>query len=173
VAYSIRWGDGGSVCDGAMVTRRISCRIVRVFRFGNSPAYTVYRLFLASIDITLKRFQDTSRICGNIPRQCFEAAVSPATLHNATSVIKAAIGETEKLSEAVKNVNCGDTIHRAFQIRPSQIRFWDSCLVEPVSDWAFSEMMNELGKQSTDAAYKFYCAIKGSPLSFCAHRNDV
>ena len=44
-------------------------------RLSNSPAYTIYRLFLASIDITLKRFQEASRICGYIPRQCFEAAV--------------------------------------------------------------------------------------------------
>jgi len=92
-------------------------------------------------------------------------AVSPAKLCNATRVIKAAIKQTTKLSDAVINVNRGDKIHRAFQIRPSEDRFWDSCLVEPVSDWAFLEMMAELRRRSVDAAYKFYSAIQGSPNS--------
>jgi hypothetical protein len=126
---------------------------------------TMYRLFLESTDITLKRFREASHICGNIPRQCFEAAVSPAALRDATSEIKLAIKQTGKLSDAVINVNDGGTIHRAFQIRPSEDRFWASCLVEPVSDWALLEMMAELGRRNANGAYEFYCAIQGSPNS--------
>jgi len=57
----------------------------------------------------------------------------------------------------------GETVfHRVFQIRPlSEDRLWDSCIVEPVSDWAFSEMMRVLDKRRPGSAYEFYCAIKG------------
>jgi hypothetical protein len=122
-------------------------------------------LFLQSTDITLKRFQDISHICGNVPRRCFQAAVSPAKLRNAAKSIQIAIKQTDKLSDAVINVNRGGMIHRAFQIRPSEDRFWDSCLIEPVSNWALLEMMAELGRRSTNGAYEFYCAIQGSPNS--------
>jgi len=73
--------------------------------------------------------------------------------------------QTDKLSDAVINVDRGGTIHRAFQIRPSEDRFWVSSLVEPVSDWAFWEMMAELGRRNANGPYKFYCAIQGSPNS--------
>ncbi|KAM6504274.1 hypothetical protein JOM56_001217 [Amanita muscaria] len=53
--------------------------------------FVVTSLFLQGTDITLNRFQEASRICGNIPRRCFEAAISPAKLRNATAAIKAAI----------------------------------------------------------------------------------
>jgi hypothetical protein len=61
----------------------------------------------------------------------------------------------------------GETvINRAFQIRPlSEDRSWNSCLVEPVSDWAFSEMMDVLDKRGAGSAYEFYCAIKGCRVS--------
>lgn len=122
-------------------------------------------MFLHSTDITLKRFQDTSRICGNIPRRCFEAAVSSAKLCIATTAIKSAIKQTDKLSDTVINMNYDGKIHRAFQIHPSEDPFWESCLIELVSNWAFLEMMDELGRRSVNGAYKFYCAIRGSPNS--------
>jgi hypothetical protein len=162
VAYSIRWANRGSVYHGAVVARRISCCIVCVFRLSNSPAYTVYRLFLASIDITLERFHQTSHICGYTPRQCFEAAVSPDSLRDATQAITTAIRDIKELY-TLASVHGGETVHRAFQIRPSpESRRWNGCLIEPVSVWAFSQMMTVLDRRSMDAAYTFYCAIKGS-----------
>ena len=116
MAYSIRWANGGSVRHGAVVARRISCCIVRVFRLSKSPAYTVYRLFLASIDITLERFHQTSHICGYAPRQCFEAAVSPDSLRDATQAVTTAIREIKELSETLASMHGGETVHHAFQI---------------------------------------------------------
>jgi hypothetical protein len=166
VAYSIRWANGGSVCHGAVVARRISCFIVRVFRLSNSPAYTVYRLFLASIDITLERFHQTSHICGYTPRQCLGAAVSPDSLRRATQAITTAIKNIKELSDTLASVQGGETVHRAFQIRPSpESRGWNSYLTEPVSVWAFSQMMTDLDRRSMDAAYTFYLPSKG-PLIF-------
>ena len=53
-------------------------------------------------------------------------------------------------------------IHRVFQIRPSrEHRIWINCFVEPVSDWAFTEIMEELRRRRASAAYDFYCAVKG------------
>ena len=53
-------------------------------------------------------------------------------------------------------------IHRVFQIRPSHDhRMWINCFVEPVSDWAFTEIMEELRRRGASAAYDFYCAVKG------------
>jgi len=121
-------------------------------------------LFLQSNDITLKRLQEASCICGNIPRECFAAAASPRHLSLAKDKIRHAIDQTDNLSRTIINMRVGgDTvIHRAFQIRPlSEDRLWNSCLVKPVSDWAFSEMMDVLDKRRAGSAYEFYCAIKG------------
>jgi hypothetical protein len=74
---------------------------------------------MAKIDITLERFDETSRICGYTSRQCFEAAKSPRSLRDTTTVVTTAIRNIEKLSDFLANVNSGKTVHRAFQIRPS------------------------------------------------------
>jgi hypothetical protein len=117
---------------------------------------------MAKIDITLERFDQTSRICGYTPRRCFQAAVSPHSLCEATQAVITAIRDIKELSDIFADVNCGKTVHCAFQIRPStESRCWDSCLTEPVSVWACSQMMTDLNRRSTDAAYKFYCANKG------------
>ncbi|KIL60447.1 hypothetical protein M378DRAFT_168196, partial [Amanita muscaria Koide BX008] len=125
--------------------------------------FVVASLFLQSNDITLERLQEASCICGNIPRECFVAAVSPR-LSSAKDKIRNAIDLTDNLSRAIINMKVGGetVIHRAFQIRPLyEDRLWNSCLVEPVSDWAFSEMMDVLDKRRAGSAYEFYCAIKG------------
>jgi hypothetical protein len=142
---------------------RISCHVVRVFRSINSSAHTFYRLFLADVDITLKRFHDITSICGYIPRRCFAAGLSLEALSTATRIILTAIDETKNLSDTVAKVDNGRPIHHAFEIFPSpESRRWINCLVRPVSDWAFSQMMVELGRQGADAAYHFYEAIQGS-----------
>ncbi|KAM6495094.1 hypothetical protein JOM56_009717 [Amanita muscaria] len=130
----------------------------------------VYRLFLQMTDITLKRLQEVSYICGNIPRPCFLAAVSPDKVDQGKAQIKSAIQEIQDLFAVVLHTQDSDksqTIHRAFQVRPksSENRFWESRVVEPVSAWALSEMLIELRKKSMADAYKFYCTIKGSPDS--------
>ncbi|KAM6492684.1 hypothetical protein JOM56_012408 [Amanita muscaria] len=128
--------------------------------------FVVASLFLHKTDITLKRLQESSRICGNIPRRCFRAAVSPTALFDATNKIKDGIEDTEKLYDVVFNARRGNPIHRAFQIRPSpQSRFLVSCLVEPVSAWAFLIMLDELRKRNPDAAYQFFLNVRGSPDS--------
>ena len=121
-------------------------------------------MFLGRNDITLKRLQEASRICGNIPRECFDAAVSPLCLSDAKDNIREAINETNDLSGAILNMKGGNmVIHRSFQLRPlSEDRWWRNSLVEPVSDWAFMEIMNALDTRRAGYAYEFYCAIKGS-----------
>jgi hypothetical protein len=54
-------------------------------------------------------------------------------------------------------------IHPAFQICPSEHQFWCSCFIEPVSDWAFLQMITELDQRSADAVYNFYSAIGWCP----------
>ena len=130
---------------------------------------TVYSLFLQKTDIALKRLQEVSYICGNIPRPCFLAAVSPNKVDQGKALIRSAIQEIQDLFAVVlhpQDSNKSQTIHRAFQVRPksSENRFWESRVVEPVSAWALSEMLNELRKKSMGDAYKFYCTIKG-PLN--------
>jgi hypothetical protein len=146
-----------------MVAGRIARCIVRLFCSINSPTHLIYRLFLAGVDITLERIEATTRICGNNPRRCFDAAVSLATLSAATDEVLSAIKESQKLNDAVARAHAGQPIHRAFDIYPSsQSRHWESCLVQPISDWALSQIMAELDRQGADAAYNFYQNIQGS-----------
>ena len=127
---------------------------------------TSYRLFLQSIDITLKRFQDASNICGNIPRRCFKAARSPAYILNAKTEIDNAVQDIHKSHDVIAGVKRGDTIDRVFQIYPSNSsRIGGSCVIQPVSDWALSVMMKELRRRNQGAAYKLYHALQGSPSS--------
>jgi hypothetical protein len=120
-------------------------------------------MFLAGVDITLKRFHDTTSICGYIPRPCFAAALSPDALSSATREILQAIEETENLADTIIKVHNGQPIHCAFEIFPSPLsRRWINCLIRPVSDWAFSQMVIKLDRQGADAAYYFYRAIQGS-----------
>jgi hypothetical protein len=125
---SIRWGNESSIRHEAVVARRISCCIVRAFHLINSPAHTIYRLFLASIDITLKQFQKTTRICRQHTRRCFEAAVSLETLSDATDEVLGTIKESKGLADAVVKVYTGQPIHPAFQVYPSESKRWVSCL---------------------------------------------
>ncbi|EDR08850.1 uncharacterized protein LACBIDRAFT_326431 [Laccaria bicolor S238N-H82] len=107
----------------------------------------VASLLLEREDITPKRLQEASRICGNIPRECFSAAVSPDALQDAEKTIKGAIKNSNNLSDAFRRVSVGGetVIHRIFQIRPSsERRLWIDCFVEPVSDWSFLELLDEL-----------------------------
>jgi hypothetical protein len=123
-------------------------------------------MFLAGVDITLKRFRDITNICGHIPRPCFAAALSPDALLSATREILDAIDETKNLADTIAKVHNGRPIHRAFEIFPSpESRRWINCLIRPVSDWAFSQMLAELDRQGADAAYRFYRAIQGSRWS--------
>jgi len=71
-------------------------------------------MFLAGVDITLKRFHDTTSICGYIPRPCFAAALSPDALLSATREILEAIDETENLVDTITKVHNGRPIHRYY-----------------------------------------------------------
>ena len=116
---------------------------------------------MKNTDITLKRLQKASYICGNIPRTCFQAAVSPTLLRDAEDAITKAIKDSD-LSDVTSNLQRGDAIHRAFQIRPSfENRFWNGHLIGPVSDWAFKAIIENMHQRNMDDAYKFYRAIRG------------
>ncbi|KIL56102.1 hypothetical protein M378DRAFT_53335, partial [Amanita muscaria Koide BX008] len=139
-----------------------------VFTMGpwSREEFVVATLFLQMTDITLKRLQQASLICGNIPRPCFEAAASHTDLREAEKVIRNAIKQTEDLFKVDSKMQNGDNshiTHRAFQVRPelSENRFWHSSVAEPVSAWAFMEMLNVLHKRGRGEAYRFYCKIKG------------
>ena len=85
-------------------------------------------------------------------------------------MIRNAIQEIKDLFFVIshtQDIDKSQIIHRIFQVRPasSEDQFWESHLVEPVSAWAFSEMLNELRKQNMAEAYRFYCTIKGPPES--------
>jgi hypothetical protein len=150
-------------CCSSVVSGRISCRVVRVFCLSNLSADTFYRLFLAEVDITLKRFNDATHICGYIPRQCLKATSSPNALLTTTNEIKSAITETTKLRHAITSVSSGKPIHRLFQIYPSlPSRDWGQYFIRPISDWALSEMLAELDLRDAGAAYTLYQRIKGS-----------
>ena len=123
---------------------------------------TIYRLFLESNDITLKRLQEASHICGNIPRECFAAAESPLALWLARETIRVAINQINELSVAINKVGV-DGESDIFQIRPSsEHRLWVCSFVEPVSDWALSEMLDVLDERRAGSAYQFYCAMMKS-----------
>lgn len=146
-----------------MVAGRIAHDIVRLFRSINSPAYPIYRFFLADIDITLDRFQETTRICGTTPRRCFEAAVSPGKLVATADQIIGAIRQHRELKNAITDAHAGKPIHCAFEVCPSSnSRYWDSCSLRPISDWALSQIMAELDQQDLNAAYRFYQTTQGT-----------
>ncbi|KAF8351674.1 hypothetical protein F5887DRAFT_913384 [Amanita rubescens] len=130
----------------------------------------VATLFLQMTDITLKRLQQASLICGNIPRPCFEAAISLTDLREAENVIKKAIEDTKDLFEVTSNMQNGDDrhiTHRVFQVHPksSENRFWHNSVAKPVSAWAFFQMLNVLHKRNRGDAYRFYCTVKAYPES--------
>jgi len=99
-------------------------------------------------------------ICGYNPRRCYSASTSPVALTEVFNSINLAIEGTTNLLDAMNNVATGQPIHRAFEVWPSLDR--SSFVIQPISDWAFSEMVAELDRRDTDAAYKFYQQIKGS-----------
>jgi hypothetical protein len=162
VAHSIRSGLSSSVRSGAVVAGRISCRVVRVFRLINSSAHIFYRLFLADLDITLKRFNDATRICGHVPRQCLKAASSPTALTSATTQLTRAVALITDLEDVIASAYTGEPIHRALEIYPApDTRDWLQCLARPVSEWAFSQMVIKMDRRSATAAENFYQMIKG------------
>jgi hypothetical protein len=134
------------------------------------PLLTIHRLFLQMTDITLKRLQQASLICGNIPRTCFEAAMSLTDICEAEDVIKNAIEDTKDLFKVTSNIQNGDDrhiTHRAFQVHPksSDNRFWHNSVAKPVSAWAFFQMLNVLHRRNRGDAYRLYCKIKAYPES--------
>jgi hypothetical protein len=116
-------------------------------------------------DITLKRFQEAARVCGLIPRLCFEVALSPTRLENAELSIINGITQCKDLVAAISDVHGDQPVpHRAFEICPSpKSRSWEACRVRPVSDWAFHQIVAALDRRDNDAAYRFYKAIQGTP----------
>jgi len=87
-------------------------------------------MFLTGVDITLKRFHDTTSICGYIPLPCFAAALSPDALLSATREILEAIDETKNLADTIVKVHNGQPIHCAFEKFSSpKSKCWINCLM--------------------------------------------
>ncbi|KAF8346217.1 hypothetical protein F5887DRAFT_1073864 [Amanita rubescens] len=147
--------------DRKWLTHRVQdLHAVFIMKPWSREEFVVTSLFLQNTDITLKRLQEASYICGNIPRTCFYAAVSPISLRDAKAEIMKAINDSD-LSHVTSNLQRGDPIHRAFQIRPSsKDRLWNGYLVGPVSDWGFSAILESMHQRNMDEAYKFYRAIR-------------
>lgn len=135
--------------------------------FG-SFAYCFYRLFIASPDITLKRFRMATNICGFIPREFLRAAVFPWEIENAQGEISLAIRSSKDIWIAIYAMASDSKPHRAFMLVPGSDRTLLRSLVTPVSEWAMETIMATLDERSADAAYILYEAIKGShpPAAF-------
>ena len=94
---------------------------------------------------------------------CLQAASSSTALSFIRENIIAGIRNFEKLLRVISDTYAGKPTHRAFEIYPSlpcrQLQF---CLVRPISDWAFSQMIEELDRQGTDATYSLYRSWEGT-----------
>ena len=119
-------------------------------------------MFLESNDITLKRLQEASCICGNISRECFLAAVSPDTLSDAKDNIRTAIIQAKDLSDTIINITESDPscIPNTPVVRES--------VVEQLSRRASFRLglfgvMAGLDQRRANATYEFNCAIRASP----------
>jgi hypothetical protein len=143
-----------------MVAGRIHCCIVRLFWLEDNLPYPVFRLFLASEDVPLTRLLEAIRVFGYNPRRCLKEAVSSATLSRSRGKIIAGIRDLRKV---ISQAHAGESIHQAFEIYPSlPCRQLATCLVRPISDWTFSEMIAELDRQGADAAYRLYQTLEGT-----------
>ena len=130
--------------------------------FG-SFAYCLYRLFIASPDITLKRFRMATDICGFIPREFLRAAVSPWEIENAQEEISLAIRSSKDIGIATDAMAGDSKPNRAFMLVPDSDRSLLRSLVTPVSKWAMETILATLDERSADAAYNLYETTKGPP----------
>ena len=100
---------------------------------------------------------------GKILVDCLQAASSSTALSFIRENTIAGIRNFEKLRRVISDTYAGKPTHRAFEIYPSlprrQLLY---CLVRPISDWAFSQMIEELDRQGTDAAYSLYRSWEGT-----------
>ena len=106
----------------------------------------------------------------------FRSSISPLALSLAKETIRKAISDTSDLPDTFNKMSGGGemviVIHHIFQIRPShEHRMWINCFVEPVSDWTFTEIMEELRRRGASAAYDFYCAVKGCSEGYSRWKN--
>jgi hypothetical protein len=125
-------------------------------------AYCLYRLFIASPDITLKRFRMATDICGFIPREFLRAAVCPWEIENAQGEISLAIRSSKDIGIAIDAMAGDSKPHRAFMLVPNSDRTLLRSLITPVSEWAMETIITTLDERSADAVYNLYETIKGS-----------
>ena len=93
------------------------------------------------MDLPFQRLKAAILVCGNNPRRCFKAAVSPDALAETSKDILDAIKICKNFHQAITQANASESIHRAFEIHPDlPNRHLTSCLVWQISDWALSHM---------------------------------
>jgi hypothetical protein len=83
-----------------------------------------------------------------------------------------AIRDVGDVAAALDQVHGHGTLipHRLFEIYPAPAsRSWESCLVRPVSEWAFDQLLTEMESQDERAAFKLYQQIQGTTdaAAFC------
>ena len=90
-----------------------------------------------------------TKICGNVPRQCFEAALSDANRKKAAADILKDISEIHDIGTIMKGVR-GDRLlpHRVFEIYPRHnTRKFSLCQFRLVSQWALDQLLAELDER--------------------------
>jgi len=126
------------------------------------PAHPLHRLFFERFDLPLRRIYNAVTVCGNAPRRSFKGALSDTALEVEKAEIRKAINEVDDVYETLQGVH-GDrpVSHKIFEIYPRQdTRKFQLCLVRPVSQWAFNELMGTLEQRDAAAAHKFYKQIQ-------------
>jgi hypothetical protein len=110
-------------------------------------------------DLAFRALQDAIAICGDIPSTCFAAAISPAALERAKSVITSAISSSSaNIEAAISNVHCDKPVpHPAFEIYPDpEDKSYDCCMVRPVSQWAFDRIVEKMEQEEIQKFLRRY-----------------
>jgi hypothetical protein len=136
---------------------------VRGFYFIYSPADTLCRFFITSLDITLQRLQEATRVCGHVPRTCFQRAVTCIEIHRHELQIDKVIARFRPPFSMIDTdkPNPADISHTVFQLHRTP---GSSTLVEahvrPVSEIAKKKIDAYVKSQSAKHRYEFYLRMR-------------
>ncbi|KAF5379025.1 hypothetical protein D9615_006070 [Tricholomella constricta] len=127
-------------------------------------------LFILKYDVPLKRIYNTIAILGSAPRPAYHAALSNRTFNDLKVDTRSAIREIDDVAKSILTVHGnGRFPHEVFEIYPCPgSNSFFSCLVRPVSQWAFDELVQALEGRDTYAARNFYIQMQArSGAEFC------
>ena len=105
-----------------------------------------------------------AKICGNVPRQCFQAARSDALREEAAAAILKGISEIEDIGTIMEGVRGYRLLpHHVFEIYPRHdTRNFSLCQFRLVSEWALDQLLAEQDEREENGAYKFYQSIQST-----------